>query len=276
MLAYLQLLRPGNVILVACAVFVGAFVAVGRDIAEYRDELEIAILCSMMLVGGGNALNDYNYRKTDRKNHPNRPLPSGRVSEESAILYAKSLLLIGLLILVSKLDDAVPFAIALGGVCLLIMYENSMKAAGLPGNVVIGILSGSVFLYAGVVVGHSEKTMWIFGLAVLATISREIVKDVQDLEGDTDRDTLPSKVGVERALNFGGGFLLIAIILSYGAYSKFTGDGQMRYLAVVTLANIMMLYGIYSAKNGEYFKGQKMIKQGMGVAILAFVLGVEL
>ena len=77
MLAYLQLLRPGNVILVACAVFVGAFVAVGRDITEYRDELEIAILCSMMLVGGGNALNDYNDRKTDRKNHPNRPLPSG-------------------------------------------------------------------------------------------------------------------------------------------------------------------------------------------------------
>ena len=68
MLAYLQLLRPGNVILVGFAVFVGAFVAVGRDIVDYQNELKIAILCSMMLVGGGNALNDYNDRKTDRKN----------------------------------------------------------------------------------------------------------------------------------------------------------------------------------------------------------------
>ncbi len=279
MLAYFQLLRPGNVILAAFAVFVGAFVAVGRDIGNsiYRDDLEIAILCSMMLVGGGNALNDYNDRETDRKNHPNRPLPSGRISEENAILYAKGLLLIGLVILVSKIpDNVIPFGIALGGVILLIMYENSMKAEGLPGNIIVGLLSGAVFLYAGSVVGNSEKTMWIFGLAVLATIAREIVKDIQDLEGDTDRNTLPSRIGIERALNVGGMFLFVAIVLSYGAYSKFIGEGQIRYLAVVTLANIMMLYGIYSAKNGEYFKGQKTIKQGMGVAILAFILGVEL
>ena len=76
MLAYLQLLRPGNVILVGFAVFVGAFVAVGRDIVDYQNELKIAILCSMMLVGGGNALNDYNDRKTDRKNHNISQLPS--------------------------------------------------------------------------------------------------------------------------------------------------------------------------------------------------------
>ena len=275
MLAYLQLLRPGNVILVGFAVFVGAFVAVGRDIVDYQNELKIAILCSMMLVGGGNALNDYNDRKTDRKNHPNRPLPSGKISEENAILYAKGLLLVGLLILVSKLDDSTPFAIALGGVVLLLMYENSLKATGFAGNVVIGILSGAVFLYAGEVVGHSEKTAWIFGLAVLASITREIVKDIQDLEGDVDRDTLPSKIGIERALNLGIGFLFIAVVLSYGAYGKFGGDGQIRYLVVVTLANITMMYGVYSAKNGEYFKGQKMIKQGMGIAILAFVLGVN-
>ena len=275
MLAYLQLLRPGNVILVGFAVFVGAFVAVGRDIVDYQNELKIAILCSMMLVGGGNVLNDYNDRKTDRKNHPNRPLPSGKISEENAILYAKGLLLVGLLILISKLDDSTPFAIALGGVVLLLMYEKTLKATGFAGNVVIGILSGAVFLYAGEVVGHSEKTVWIFGLAALASITREIVKDIQDLEGDVDRDTLPSKIGIERALNLGIGFLFIAVVLSYGAYGKFDGDGQIIYLVVVTLANITMMYGVYSAKNGEYFKGQKMIKQGMGIAILAFVLGVN-
>mgnify|MGYP001456326244 CR=1 FL=1 len=171
MLAYLQLLRPGNVILVGIAVFVGAFVAVGREVVDYQNDLKIAILCSMMLVGGGNALNDYNDRKTDGKNHPNRPLPSGKISEENAILYAKGLLLGGLLILVSKLDDSTPFAIALGGVVLLLMYEKTLKATGFAGNVVIGILSGAVFLYAGEVVGHSEKTVWIFGLAALASIT---------------------------------------------------------------------------------------------------------
>ena len=36
MLGYLQLLRPGNVILVGFAVFVGAFVAVGRDVVDFQ------------------------------------------------------------------------------------------------------------------------------------------------------------------------------------------------------------------------------------------------
>ena len=72
-----------------------------------------------------------------------------------------------------------------------------------------------------------------------------------------------------------GIILFIAVVLSYGAYGKFDGDGQIIYLVVVTLANITMMYGVYSAKNGEYFKGQKTIKQGMGIAILAFVLGVN-
>ena len=275
MLAYLQLLRPGNVILVGFAVFVGAFVAVGRDVVDYQSELGIAILCSMMLVGGGNALNDYNDRETDRKNHPERPLPSGRVSEKNAILYAKGLLLIGLVILITGLENALPFAVALVGVVMLLIYESSLKATGLPGNVVVAFLSGAVFFYAGVVVDSSEKTLWMFVLAVLASITREIVKDVQDLEGDIDRDTLPSRIGVERALNLGMVVLFVAVALSYVAYGEFDGSGQIRFLGLVTLANLTMLYGVYNAKNGDCFKGQKIMKQGMGIAILAFVLGVN-
>ena len=41
-------------------------------------------------------------------------------------------------------------------------------------------MSGAVFLFAGMVVNDPGPTLWIFGLAVLATISREIIKDIQD------------------------------------------------------------------------------------------------
>lgn len=60
---YIALTRPGNMVLTAIAVVAGAFIAAGTDISNFQIEILICCLCSMMLVGGGNALNDYNDRE---------------------------------------------------------------------------------------------------------------------------------------------------------------------------------------------------------------------
>ena len=59
---YLALTRPGNMILTAIAVIAGSFIAAGPEIMDFQIEVAICCVCSMMLVGGGNALNDYNDR----------------------------------------------------------------------------------------------------------------------------------------------------------------------------------------------------------------------
>ena len=273
---YIALTRPGNMVLTAIAVVAGAFIAAGTDISNFQIEILICCLCSMMLVGGGNALNDYNDRKTDKENHPKRPIPSGSVSPDSAYMYAQALLGLGLLILLLTLENKMPFVIALIGVILLIAYENGLKAAGITGNVVVGLMSGAVFLFAGMVVNDPGPTLWMFGLAVLATITREIVKDIQDLEGDTDRRTLPSRIGIESSLNLSILILLIAIGLSYTAMNQFEEMAWNAYVGGITLANGTMLFGIYNAKQEDYFMGQKNIKQGMGIAMLAFIAAAGL
>ena len=273
---YIALTRPGNMVLTAIAVVAGAFIAAGTDISNFQIEILICCLCSMMLVGGGNALNDYNDRKTDKENHPKRPIPSGSVSPDSAYMYAQALLGLGLLILLLTLENKMPFVIALIGVILLIAYENGLKAAGITGNVVGGLMSGAVFLFAGMAVNDPGPTLWMFGLAVLATITREIVKDIQDLEGDTDRRTLPSRIGIESSLNLSILILLIAIGLSYTAMNQFEEMAWNAYVGGITLANGTMLFGIYNAKQEDYFMGQKNIKQGMGIAMLAFIAAAGL
>ena len=273
---YIALTRPGNMVLTAIAVVAGAFIAAGTDISNFQIEILICCLCSMMLVGGGNALNDYNDRKTDKENHPKRPIPSGSVSPDSAYMYAQALLGLGLLILLLTLENKMPFVIALIGVILLIAYENGLKAAGITGNVVVGLMSGAVFLFAGMAVNDPGPTLWMFGLAVLATITREIVKDIQDLEGDTDRRTLPSRIGIESSLNLSILILLIAIGLSYTAMNQFEEMAWNAYVGGITLANGTMLFGIYNAKLEDYFMGQKNIKQGMGIAMLAFIAAAGL
>ena len=273
---YLALIRPGNAILTAIAVIAGAFIAAGPDIVNFQVEIAICCISAMMLVGGGNALNDYNDRESDKENHPNRPIPSGQINAETALNYAQLLLGGGLIILIFTLDNKMPFVIALLGMLTLVAYENGLKAAGITGNIAVGFMSGAVFLYAGMAVNNPGPTIWMFGLAFLATIAREIVKDIQDLEGDRDRRTFPSRIGISYSLNIAILILLIAIGLSYTAINQFDGNALNAYAGGITLANAIMLFGIYNSRNEDYFMGQKNIKQGMGIAMLAFIVAAGL
>ena len=273
---YLALTRPGNMILTVIAVIAGSFIAAGPEIMDFQIEVVICCVCSMLLVGGGNALNDYNDRETDKENHPERPIPSGSISADTASIYAQALLGSGLLILLFALENKMPFVIALIGILLLTAYENGLKAAGISGNITVGLMSGAVFLFAGMAVNDPGPTLWMFGLAVLATITREIIKDIQDLEGDRDRRTLPASIGIENSMRVAILFLLIAIGLSYTAMDQFEDVASNAYLGGITLANGTMLFGIYNAKQEDYFGGQKNIKQGMGIAMLAFIAAAGL
>ena len=273
---YLALTRPGNVVLTAVAVVAGSFIAAGDNILDFQVEIVIASLAAMMLVGGGNALNDYNDRESDKENHPNRPIPAGLISADEALIYSRILLSAGLLIVLFGLANKLPFIIALIGTITLISYENKLKALGLSGNLAVGFMSGAVFLYAGMVVNDPGPTLWMFGLAFLATVAREIIKDIQDLEGDTDRFTLPARVGITKSLFVAGFLLVISWSLSFTAIPQFNGIAGNAYAIGVSIANVTMLLGFQNARNGDYFSGQKKIKQGMGVAMLAFIAAAGL
>ena len=273
---YLALTRPGNVVLTAVAVVAGSFIAAGDNILDFQVEIAIASLAAMMLVGGGNALNDYNDRESDKENHPNRPIPAGLINADEALVYSRILLSVGLLIVLFGLANKLPFIIALIGTVTLISYENNLKALGLSGNMAVGFMSGAVFLYAGMVVNDPGPTLWMFGLAFLATVAREIVKDIQDLEGDTDRFTLPARIGIAKSLFVTGFLLVVAWSLSFTAITQFSGMASNAYAIGVSIANVIMLVGFQNARNGDYFSGQKKIKQGMGVAMLAFIAAAGL
>ena len=273
---YLALTRPGNVVLTAVAVVAGSYIAAGDNIFDFQVEIIIASLAAMMLVGGGNALNDYNDRESDKENHPNRPIPAGLISADETLVYSRILLSAGLLIVLFGLANKLPFIIALIGTTTLISYENKLKALGLSGNIAVGFMSGAVFLYAGMVVNDPGPTLWMFGLAFLATVAREIVKDIQDLEGATDRFTLPARIGIAKSLFVTGILLVVAWSLSFTAITQFSGIASNAYAIGVSIANVIMLVGFQNARNGDYFSGQKKIKQGMGVAMLAFIAAAGL
>ena len=83
--------------------------------------------------------------------------------------------------------------IALGLVLpLIIFYTPILKSIPLIGNIVISLMLGLVFIYTEVVVsGSLEHSMIPAILAFSLTLIREIVKDIQDIDGRLDITKMP-------------------------------------------------------------------------------------
>src|SRR2546428_7527295 len=187
----------------AVGVAIGGVVGVGSAAwGDLARPLALAAAAAASFTAGGNALNDIFDRETDRINHPDRPLASGQLTLGTARAFAVSAFVIAA-VLAAFIN---PFALLIVGlnVILMLSYENWLKARGAPGNVVVAYLVGSLFLFAGVSVFRSStgpliRTRILAALAFLATLGREITKDIEDMRGDVDRLTLPRRIGASRA-----------------------------------------------------------------------------
>ena len=90
---YLALLRPTNAV-VSGLVALLAFLIEGGAPGPVMASL---FLAAVLVTGAGNAINDYYDAAIDAVNRPERPIPSGRVSERGAARYAAVLFLAGCL-----------------------------------------------------------------------------------------------------------------------------------------------------------------------------------
>ncbi len=264
---YLKLYRPVNSIMASIAVMAGAFIAVGMDImGEWRNVL-LAALVVFLFTGGGNALNDYVDRETDRRNHPERPIPSGKIGAKRALHLGITSLILPLFIgIFINIEALLIIAMA---EALMLSYEFSFKKKGLLGNMEISLLVGMLFLFGGASVGNMDRTLIFSIMASFATFGREIVKDIEDMEGDADRSTLPKKIGREKAGLVGAGAFMAAVSLSAIPYGR--GFGAV-YLAIVNIADIIFFYTAYLALT-DAKKSQRMAKIAMFIGLIAFLAG---
>ncbi len=263
---YLRLYRPINNIMASIAVIAGAFIASGTGIIHVWEKVLIAAAVVFLFTGGGNALNDYVDREIDRKNHPERPIPSGKIAPERALHLG--LISLFLPILLGFFINIESLIIIIVAEILMLSYEFRYKKKGLLGNVEISIMVGMLFLFGGASAGNMERTAIFSIMATLATLGREIVKDIEDMEGDVDRITLPKRIGRERAGIVAAGAFMAAVSLSSIPFRDF----GLIYLIIVSLADIFFFYTSYLAMV-DARKSQKMAKLSMLIGLLAFLAG---
>ncbi|MEM2900336.1 MAG: UbiA family prenyltransferase [Thermoplasmata archaeon] len=268
--AYFKLMRPGNCIMSALGVFTGAVVASGLEFINYPLQIIFASLAAMLVTGAGNALNDYYDKDVDKKNHPDRPIPSGAIKPSSAFHTAWILFAVG--IVLSIFVNVVCILVAIFNSILLVMYEKDLKAKGLIGNVSIAYLVSSIFLFGGAAVNSLFITFLLVLTSFFATLGREIIKDVEDVEGDIGRRTLPMIIGKRKSNYFASISILSAIALSPLPYYLFSLFTSILYVVIVFVADAIFIYaiGISFSKPKE---ASRMTKLGMFVALIAFLAG---
>lgn len=192
--AYIQLLRPVNIFLTFIAVCLACWLA-GATANDVGVVL-IAAFSASAVAAGANALNDFYDIEIDRINKPTRPLPSGILMPRRAQqLWAwLSLAAVGASIALPLMSTV----IVLFAVGMLYLYSKRWKGTVLLGNSVVAVLTGLTFIYGGSVVGNYKHVVIPAVFAFLTNFARELVKDIEDIEGDRLQNarTLPVRFGV--------------------------------------------------------------------------------
>ena len=241
LIAYLELARPLNGIIAFISAWLGGmFASQGNMENLVNIRLLLVSVAALVLLSAGNAINDYCDYNIDRINRPRRPLPSGRIRRTDALIFAIVLTVIGIWLGTLINRNAIGFAILVS--IALVSYAFWLKRTPFVGNLVVSGLTGLTFI-AGGVIDSVQGTLIPAIFAFLFTTAREIVKDLEDTEGDLKNNaktlaTLNPRIAVRTAVGFMASVILFSPIpYLFGWYS-------WHYLIAVLIGVDLVLIGL--------------------------------
>lgn len=241
--SYFLLVRPINGLIAFISVFLGALIS--RGSLDPYNRVMIVGISAFLLLSAGNVLNDYYDVKTDIINKPLRPIPSGKISRRSALIFSIFLFIIGTTL--GLLISLIAFAVAVLVSFILMLYTFKLRENPLIGNISIGILTGLTFISGGIAVETIKGSLIPAIFAFLFTTGREIVKDIVDVKGDksSGMTSLAIKLGEKKAVYISIVFFALVIIASpipyiFGIYSLY-------YLICVLIGiDLILIYCAFS------------------------------
>jgi geranylgeranylglycerol-phosphate geranylgeranyltransferase len=128
------------------------------------------------------AINDYWDLDKDRIDHPNRPLPSGRLSLSHAWWSAVVLFACALIAAIPL--GLYPFGLVAVSIPLLWNYSHLLKYSGIVGNVLVAAIIAEL-IFLGSLVAHKPFAMlYPVGFLFCYAGARELIWDIHDAEGD--------------------------------------------------------------------------------------------
>lgn len=279
LIAYFELARPLNGIIAFISAGLGGIFASQGNIENLVDiRLLLVSVSALVMLSAGNAINDYCDYNIDRINRPQRPLPSGRIRRTDALIFAIVLTVIGISLgtLINRNATGIAILVSVA----LASYAFYLKRTPFVGNLVVSGLTGLTFIAGGVAIDSGQGTLIPAIFAFLFTTAREIVKDLEDTEGDRKNNaktlaTLNPKIAVRIAIGF------MASVILFSPIPYLLGWYSWHYLIVILIGVDVVLIGLairlfQDASKESCASIQRWMKWDIFVGLVAIYLGALL
>jgi 4-hydroxybenzoate polyprenyltransferase len=241
MIHYLRLVRWPNLLITILTMFLVRYYLIRPSLLTEGVELQLPLWWFIALVGsvvllaaGGYVINDYFDVRIDHVNHPERVILGVKIPAKLAIPFHATLtfagIALGFLVSLKVGNYKLVFVHLIIGL-LLWLYSARYKRKPLWGNLIVAFASAMVVLIVWlfeffamvanvVVLTNQSELAWInhsilflAGFAFLVSLAREIVKDVQDVEGDRRYgcQTLPVLIAEKYIKWIVGGIMVVVL-----------------------------------------------------------------
>lgn len=248
---------------------------------------------SIVIAAAGYIINDYFDINIDLVNKAHKVIVGKRIDRRAAILLHAFLSLAGLLLTAAaayQLQNVYLFVFNCVTVLLLLLYSVTFKKKLLIGNVVISLLTAWVVLVLVVAeyrFSGQFRLAWqmLFkyamlygGFAFIITMIREVIKDMEDLPGDSKFGctTMPVVWGVAVAKVFAAVWILVlaSMVAVLMIYLLIPGHWLIS-LYGITLVVIPLLFALkklyHAAIPADFHTLSALIKGTMLTGILSMV-----
>jgi len=277
--AVIKLIRPWNFLITFFSIIVAVLISV-EDKSFFWQHNGIKIMLFAAFTGSfaasaGYVINDYFDVKIDRINRPQRPVASGLIKQSEAaaiymVLFTASLFL-------SSYINVFAFLIVLITANLLFLYSYKLKRVILAGNFIIAFLTGLAFIYGGVAVNNIMAAVFPALLAFLINFSREILKAIEDLEGDKKEGVLtyPGKYGIPKSKKLINSFICALIVLTFFPFILGYYKIEFTIIAAVVIDPILVYFlkslnENHSLKNLHKLSNILKLEMAFGLAAVYF------
>lgn len=260
LLAYVQMMRPANIVtawadilagFAAAGLVNGAFAAgINLPSADAWGALGWLILATSGLYGGGVVFNDVFDAELDRVERPERPIPSGRASLNGGILLGSSLLAIGVVaaLQVSLMSAGLAALVALAAV----LYDAVGKHNALLGPVNMGLCRGGNLLLGVSALPAMLTERWFLAVIPVVYIAAVTAISRGEVEGGKRQTGILALV-----------FLLLVLtgILSIGAIAPFNSVLALPF--VVIFGSLVLPAFVRATQDPSAATIQKAVKSGV-------------
>uniref|UniRef100_A0A7C3IXY3 Geranylgeranylglycerol-phosphate geranylgeranyltransferase n=1 Tax=Candidatus Methanomethylicus mesodigestus TaxID=1867258 RepID=A0A7C3IXY3_9CREN len=273
--ALAMMIRPVNCLMMGFAVVVGEVAILGG--IPTPNQLVLGFSVSFLLTASSMIHNDVIDLEIDRINAPQRPLPSGMVSRERALIASAFFGITGIL-------AALPLSWIAALIAILTFassyaYNTKGKRLGIVGNVMVAFCIAMPFLFGGIVVLSTINVTVaaFFLLAFLSNIGREVTKGIADVEGDRTKGIMTVAVssGEKKASRLAAAFYILPVMITPLPY--LLGNLGMLYLVIVAAVDAGFIYSslsiLRSQTKGAALSVKRQVRYWMLLAMVAFLLG---